>query len=137
MTATAKLYAVLAILIVLVLTVVGTGFWVHHYGAERYAQGVTDGQNKVLADDANAAQQIQAKHTADDAFSLTTTGDMLAKFNRDFPALDTTANETKTQIVTIYRNRPATDVACSRPAGVQASLDQAVARANAAAAGHL
>lgn len=107
------------------------------WGAHRYELGVQAGRAAVLAEDAQAEAKAQAKRAALDAVSLHAGAALTLQLSHDLPDVEASTHDTQTIIRTIYRDRPAADVQCSRPAGVQQQLDTAIARANAAATGHL
>jgi hypothetical protein len=123
--------------ILLVLLVIAAGVWafraIHSYGERQF----TAGQNAVLASDARAAAQLQTQHDQLNAFSALATSALNQHLGTQLPAIQAHTNDTVETIRTVYRDRPVSDPACSRPAGVQASLDAAVDRANSAARGEL
>lgn len=106
---------------------------VHRYGEWRFQ----DGRNDVLASDARAAAELQTNHNALDQFSALATTALNQNLGTQLPAIQAQTNDTIETIRTVYRDRPAADLACSRPASVQTSLDAAVDRANSAASGQL
>lgn len=126
-----RLYLYGGLLLAIALLAAGALLWLHHYGDGRYAAGVQDGRNAVLASDARAAQQLQAQRTALDKFGALATSALNQQLGTTLPAIEGQTHATVETIRTIYRDRPAGDL-CARPAGVQQQLDQAVDRANAA-----
>lgn len=117
---------------------VGLVVWCWHridaYGAARYAAGETAGRNAVLADDARAAAALQAQHDRLEQFSALTTTAMNRFLGDKLPENEAQSHASEEAIRVIYRDRPGAAELCSRPDGVQAELDQAIAAANAAAA---
>jgi hypothetical protein len=106
---------------------------VRRYGDGRFE----DGRNAVLADDARTSAQLHADRDALDHFSALATGTLTTTLGTQLPAIQGQTHDTLDTIRTVYRDRPADDVACSRPDGVQAALNEAVDRANQAAHGQL
>jgi non-canonical (house-cleaning) NTP pyrophosphatase len=106
---------------------------VYDYGEGRFR----DGRNDVLASDARAAAKLQADREALDHYSALATDTLTIAIGTQLPAIQGKTNDTIETIRTVYRDRPASDVACSRPDGVQATLNEAVDRANQAASGQL
>jgi hypothetical protein len=106
---------------------------VRHYGNGRFE----DGRNAVLADDARAAVQRQTDRDALDRYSALATGTLTTALGTQLPAIQGQTHDTLETIRTVYRDRPAADVACARPDGVQTALNAAVERANQAAHGQL
>ncbi|MGA0588708.1 hypothetical protein ACO2Q2_16515 [Dyella sp. KRB-257] len=110
------------------------------YGHHRYAQGVADQQAKdqsaqAIADRAAATQAQQ--HVTDAAAA----GHALAvQIETTLPKIEVATHDTAQRIRTIYLAAPGAaggTPACDRPDGVQQQLDEAIARANAAAVGDL
>jgi len=106
---------------------------VRHYGNGRFE----DGRNAVLADDARASAQLQADRDALDEYSALATGVLDTTLGTQLPVIQGQTHDTLETIRTVYRDRPAADVACARPDGVQTALNAAVDRANQAAHGQL
>jgi hypothetical protein len=106
---------------------------VHGYSEGRFQ----DGRNDVLASDARDAAKLQADRDALDHFSTLATDTLANTLGIQLPTIQGKTNDTIETIRTFYRDRPASDVACSRPAGVQTALNEAVTRANQAASGQL
>jgi hypothetical protein len=106
---------------------------VRHYGNGRFE----DGRNAVLADDARASAQLLGDRDALDHYSALATGALSTTLGTQLPAIQGQTHDTLETIRTVYRDRPAADLACARPDGVQAALNQAVERANQAISGQL
>jgi len=108
-----------------------------HYGSARYAAGETAGRNAVLADDARAAAQLQGQRDRLDQFSALASTALSQSLGETLPAIEAKSHASEEAIRIIYRDRPVPAERCSRPAGVQAELDQAIDAANAAATTHV
>jgi hypothetical protein len=104
---------------------------VREYGEERFK----DGRNAVLASDARDAAKLQADRDALEHFSALATDTLAITLGTQLPAIQGKTHDTIETIRTVYRDRPASDVDCSRPDGVQAALNEAVDRANQTASG--
>lgn len=130
MTSITKILAALVALAAIAAGVLG-------WGAHRYNAGVQAGRAAVLADDARAAAQAQIARDALASASLAAGHTLTLTLDRDLPAVEAGTHATQATIRTIYLDRPAADVQCSRPDRVQQQLNAAIARANAAATGHL
>lgn len=128
---TIKTYAIAALALALAFVALAIG--ILRYGTHRYQLGVQDGRNAVLAADALAAAKAQ-QHSNDLAASSAAAGAQLQQnLGVQLPTIQEQTHEATETIRTIYRDRPVPIDGCSRPDGVQAQLDAAVARANAAA----
>ncbi|MGC1549087.1 MAG: hypothetical protein WA777_11210 [Rhodanobacter sp.] len=130
---TIKKYTRLIGVLLLALAMAWACFAMAHYGATRYAAGVQDGRNEVLADDARAVAQAQLARDDLDAFSAAAGHQLHQTLGVQLPAIQEQTHDTVEAIRTIYRDRVVPVDVCSRPDGVQAQLDQAIDRANAAA----
>jgi hypothetical protein len=118
----------LALGLVIALAVIAA----ERHAVQRYAEGVQDGRNAVLADDARAAQQAQQAHNQLAAWSAAAGTALQSKLGTQLPTIQGQTHDTIDTIRTIYRDRPVPGDRCSRPDGVQAQLDAAIDRANAA-----
>ncbi len=123
---------ILIVVVAAVLAVEAIGA-IHSYGQRQYQSG----RNDVLASDARTAAQLQQQHDQLTAFSALATSTLYHQLGTQLPAIQAHTNDVVETIRTVYRDRPVADPACSRPVGVQTSLDAAVDRANAAAGGQL
>jgi hypothetical protein len=128
-----RIYAYLAALLLLSLLAGSVALYIHHYGVTRFEAG----RNDVLASDARASAQLQQQRDQLNTFSALATTTLNQNLGTQLPAIQAKTNDTIETIRTVYRDRPVADVACSRPASVQTSLDAAIDRANAAAGGQL
>lgn len=131
-----RLYVYAAIVAALLLLIAATLVERHRYGDARYAAGEQAGRNAVLADDARAAAELQRQHDQLEQFSALTTTSLHQFLGEKLPANEAQSHASKEAIRIIYRDRPVPADRCSRPAGVQDQLDQAVDAANAAATAH-
>lgn len=107
---------------------------VYAYGERQYQAG----RAEVIAQDAIAAQQArqQADKRATDAAIVGAT--LHRQLDLALPKIEVTTHAAVDKIHTIYLAAPAgPDAVCVRPPGVQAELDAARTRANAAARGQL
>lgn len=105
----------------------------HHLG---YTAGYAAGVNAVNAADAGASQQARAVADQHQSAAADAGQAMQAHLDITLPAIEVRSDDTRTAIHTIYLAQPAAVAAeCRRPDGVQAELDEAVDRANAAARG--
>jgi hypothetical protein len=127
------LYKIGAIALVVIALMLGIAVAIHHYGDTRFEAG----RNDVLASDARAATQLQQQHDQLNTFSALATTTLNQNLGTQLPAIQAHTNDAIETIRTVYRDRPVADVACSRPASVQTSLDAAIDRANGAAGGQL
>jgi hypothetical protein len=84
------------------------------------------------AERAKAADKVAAETDRRDAAASGASIDMLDYLSRSMPAIEATTHETRERVRVIYRNNPVPAGACARPAGVQAELDAARQRAEAA-----
>ncbi|MEO5811534.1 MAG: hypothetical protein ABIU96_03860 [Rhodanobacter sp.] len=123
--------------IVAVLVVLLLAWWIWHsihaYGARQFEAG----RQQVIAADAIAAATAQTQaqqHVTDAAAAGVAMNNRLAVA---LPQIEVTTHDAIDNIHTIYLAAPAAGTVCARPVGVQAELDAARTRANAAAAGHL
>jgi len=132
-----RLYVYAGLALAIVLLIAGALVERQHYGAARYAAGETAGRNAVLADDARAAADLQRQHDQLEQFSALATTSLNQFLGEKLPANEAQSHASEEAIRIIYRDRPVPADRCSRPAGVQDQLDQAVDAANAAAAAHL
>lgn len=132
-----RLYVYAGLALAIVLLIAGALVERQHYGAARYAAGETSGRNAVLADDARAAADLQRQHDQLEQFSALATTSLNQFLGEKLPANEAQSHASEEAIRIIYRDRPVPADRCSRPAGVQDQLDQAVDAANAAAAAHL
>jgi hypothetical protein len=132
-----RLYVYAGLALAIVLLVAGVLLERHHYGDKRYAAGETAGRNAVLADDARAAVQLQAQRDQLDQFSALASTALSQTLGETLPAIEAKSHASEEAIRVIYRDRPVPAERCSRPAGVQAELDQAVDAANAVTATHV
>lgn len=80
---------------------------------------------------AQAAQSAADEVGRRDIASTAATGSMLDYLAASMPKIEETKNAAAERVRTIYRDRPVPAV-CQRPDGVQAELDAARERANAA-----
>jgi predicted lysophospholipase L1 biosynthesis ABC-type transport system permease subunit len=120
-------------LLVIALTLALAVIAVQRYAAQRYATGVQDGRNAVLADDARAAAQAQQVRDQLTAWSAAAGAALQSTLGTQLPTIQGQTHDTLDTIRTIYRDRPVVGGdRCSRPDGVQTQLDAAVDRANAA-----
>lgn len=106
---------------------------VHKYGDARELAG----RDAVLADNARAAAQIHAAQDALATLSAAAGQQLTHHLGAALPAIEAQSHDTVETIRTIYRDRPVLADGCQRPDRVQAELNAAVKRANAAASGHL
>lgn len=132
-----RVYAIAGLALAIVLLIAGALVERHRYGDARYAAGETAGRNAVLADDARAAADLQRQRDQLDQFSALATTSLNQFLGEKLPANEAQSHASEEAIRVIYRDRPVPADRCSRPAGVQDQLDQAVDAANAAAAAHL
>ncbi|MET3652463.1 hypothetical protein [Dyella japonica] len=130
---TLKQYGRLIAGVLIILFIIAICWAVVHYGNTRYAAGVDAGRNAVLADDARQVAQVQEARNALDSLSASAGQQLQHNLGTALPAIQAQTHDTIETIRTVYRDRPAAAVNCSRPDGVQSALDQAVDRANAAA----
>jgi hypothetical protein len=130
---TLKQYGRLIIGVLIILFIIALCWAVVHYGNTRYAAGEDAGRNAVLADDARQVAQVQQARNALDSLSAAAGQQLQNNLGTVLPTIQGQTHDTIETIRTVYRDRPAAAVACSRPDGVQSALDQAVDRANAAA----
>lgn len=128
-----RLYTFGAVAVVLILLALGLYAERQHYGSTQYAAGETAGRNAVLADDAAAAAKAQQHHEQLEQSSADATAWMNEFLRTQLPANEAKSHASEESIRVIYRDRPVPADVCSRPAGVQEELDQAVDAANAAA----
>lgn len=132
-----RVYAIAGLALAIVLLIAGALVERNHYGDARYAAGETAGRNAVLADDARAAANLQRQRDQLDQFSALATTSLNQFLGEKLPANEAQSHASEEAIRVIYRDRPMPADRCSRPAGVQDQLDEAVDAANAAAAAHL
>jgi hypothetical protein len=132
-----RLYVFAGLALAIGLLVAGVLIERHHYGDLRYAAGETAGRNAVLADDARAAAQLQGQRDRLDQFSALASTALSQSLGETLPAIEAKSHASEEAIRIIYRDRPVPAERCSRPAGVQAELDQAIDAANAAATTHV
>ena len=130
---TIKKYGRLICVLAVVLAVAAACYAIVHYGSSRYASGVQDGRNAVLADDARAAQQALVARAALDSDSAAAGTKLQQNLGASLPTIQGQTHDTIETIRSIYRDRPVLVDGCSRPDGVQTQLDAAVERANTAA----
>lgn len=97
-----------------------------------YSAGKEAGSNACEARHAKAAEAAAAEIERRDTASAAASGSMLDYLAAQMPKIEETKNATVERVRTIYRDRPV-PVGCVRPDGVQAELDAARERANAAA----
>jgi predicted lysophospholipase L1 biosynthesis ABC-type transport system permease subunit len=119
-------------LLVIALTLAVAVIAAQRYATQRYAAGVQDGRNAILADDARAAAQAQQVRDQLAAWSAAAGAALQSTLGTQLPTLQGQTHDTLDTIRTIYRDRPVVGDRCSRPDGVQTQLDAAVDRANAA-----
>jgi len=129
-----RLYLYAGIVLAIALLIASALVERHHYGDTRYAAGVTNGRNAVLADDARAAADLQRQREQLDQFSALATTSLNQFLGEKLPANEAQSHASEESIRVIYRDRPLPADRCSRPAGVQDELDKAVDAANAAGA---
>lgn len=120
-----------AVLLYLAIAAIGA---VHNYGQRQYQAG----RNAVLAADAAAATQARQKADQHAANAAAAAVAMHGTLEVELPHIEVAAHAAVDKIQTIYLAAPAgPDTVCVRPPGVQAELDAARDRANAAARGQL
>lgn len=123
-------------LIAAAIVLVALALWLSHHTG--YTAGYTAGTNAVQAADAKGAVQAGAitDQRQTDAAGAGTA--LQTQIQLTIPAIEVQADDSQHRIRTIYLAQPAAAAAeCRRPDGVQAELDAAVDRANAAARGDL
>lgn len=132
-----KLYLYGGVAVALLLAIVVNVYTDHRHAEARYAAGVQDGRNAVLAEDARAAEKLAQQRDQLNAYSALATTGMSAFLGEKLPANEAASHASEDTIRIIYRDRPVPADLCSRPDGVQAELDKAVDAANAAATDHV
>ena len=112
-------------LYILAAALLALGAW----RASEWAAGI--GEARCEARHAQAAQAAAAEVERRNTASAEASGSMLDYLAASMPRIEETINATVERVRTVYRDRiePA---GCERPAGVQAELDAARDRANAA-----
>jgi hypothetical protein len=116
------------IAIALVALMLATCAFIYHKGdAAGYARATAE---RAMAEDA-AAKEIDRREAASAGANV----DMLAYLRANLPPIEERTDAAVARVRTIYRDRPVAVDACVRPDGVQAELDAARQRANAALRG--
>lgn len=118
---------------VLLLALVGF----HLYGEHRHTVGVAEGRAAVMAENALAAASQRQAQDRRDADSADAGNALQLHITFDVPQIQVATHDTRQSIRTFYLARPDGAGQCSRPDSVQAQLDAAIDRANAAARGDL
>lgn len=127
-------WRVILILLLLIALAIWAAIVIRAYGQRQYQAG----RNAVIAEDAIAA--AQGRLTADQHAAAAAAAGVAMHGTLDIalPRIEVTTHDTADKIHTIYLAAPAGPAAvCVRPPGVQAALDAARDRANAAARGDL
>lgn len=120
---------ILIVVVAAVLAVEAIGA-IHSYGQRQYQSG----RNAVIAEDAIAAAQSRLDAAEHERVAAATGVDLHTTLDIALPKIEVSTSESIQKIQTIYLAAPADPAAvCVRPAGVQAELDAARDRANAAA----
>lgn len=122
-----RLYVYAAI----VAATLGLAAWA---AASIYNAGKVAGAADCEQAHAKAAAEAQAENTRREQASDAAASSILDYLAAQLPIIETVRYETVDRVRTIYRDVPV-PVGCERPDGVQAELDQARQRANAAARG--
>ncbi|MGN6234982.1 hypothetical protein [Dyella sp.] len=123
-------------LIAAAIALLAGALWLsHHLG---YSAGYTAGTNAVQAADAKGAHQADATTDQHQTAAANAGNALQTQIQLTIPAIEVHTDDSKRRIRTLYLAQPAAAAAeCRRPDSVQAELDTAVDRANAAARGDL
>lgn len=122
----------------ILLAAVAASVWgINHHLDSIYKRGVADGRAQVIAEDAATSARAQADHQAKAQAAAAIANQFHVDLNAALPTIEVNTHDDVAKVRTIYLSQPADAVVCQRPAGVQATLDAARERANAAARGQL
>jgi hypothetical protein len=99
-----------------------------------YHKGDAAGYARAQAEHAKAADKAAAEMARREGESSAASVDMLAYLRANLPPIEERSHDAVERVRTIYRDHPVA-AACVRPDGVQAELDAARQRANAALRG--